>query len=235
MTEQFLFEQQGFVWPAARIEICGPLGAGKSTLVNLLAHYGATPLYEPVEQHPFLAKFYEDPPRYALETLIHFVTHYMHMVKVHSPLTTTMVVDSGLPLRRTYHEVGTTDPTERLIGDDLMNGIAALLPPADLYIHLTASTDELMERIRRRGRDIEADVPSSYVDALNRTLDHQMELVSEQSRILSLRVTDLKGLTDPISIRPIIAHIHAALMSALEAKGKAPAHPHVHLHKTVAA
>lgn len=121
--------EKKFIWPAARIEICGPLGSGKSTLVNLLAHYGVTPLYEPVEQHPFLAKFYEDPPRYALETLIHFATYHFHMLKVHSPLTTTIVADSGLPLRRTYHEVGTTDPTERLIGDDLMNGIAALLPP----------------------------------------------------------------------------------------------------------
>lgn len=212
--------EKKFIWPAARIEICGPLGSGKSTLVNLLAHYGATPLYEPVEDHPFLARFYQDPPRYALETLVHFVAHYMHNIKLHSPLTTTLVVDSGLPLRRTYHEVGTADSRERLIGDDFMDGVAALLPPADLYIHLTASTDQLMERISRRGRSIEASVPRSYVDALNRTLDRQIERVSAQSRILSLEVAALEGLTDPLSIHPIIQTIHTSVIAAIDARSK---------------
>lgn len=67
---------------------------------------------------------------------------------------------------------------------------------------------------------MEAAVPYAYVDALNRTLDHQIKRVSAHSRILSLEVAALEGLTDPLSIYPIIQTIHTSLMAALEARSK---------------
>lgn len=209
-----------FIWPGARIEICGPLGSGKSTLVRLLHHFGATPLYEPVEQHPYLGKFYENPQRYGLETNIHFVTHYLHSIKAHMPLETTLVVDSGLPLRRTYHDVGEMSLTERLIGDDLMDGIGALLPPADLYIHLSATTQQLLSRIARRGRDIESAVSADYVDKLNRRLDQHMARIGLNSRLLTLKVEALEGMTEPDSALPIIQQINRTLHAGLEAAGR---------------
>jgi deoxyadenosine/deoxycytidine kinase len=208
------------IWPSARIEICGPLGSGKSTLASLLGHYGASTLYEPVAEHPYLERFYTNPVRFALETNLHFVTHYLHTVKVHQPLRTTLVVDSGLPLRRTYHDVCPLTATERLIGDDLMDGVAALIPPADLYIHLVASTHQLMRRIAKRGRDIEASVDMDYVDQLNRRLDVNMAKISPTSRLLTLEVAALEGLTDPVSAQPVIEKIHRALHAALEAGGR---------------
>lgn len=207
-------------WPDARIEICGPLGSGKSTLVRLLAHYGAMPLYEPVEHHPYLEKFYTDPQRYGLETNIHFVTHYLHMIKTHMPMATTLVVDSGLPLRRTYHDVSEISLTERLIGDDLMDGVAALIPPADLYIHLSATTQQLLSRIARRGRDMEASVSADYVDRLNRRLDQHMARIGIRSRLLTLRIDALEGLTDPDTAFPVIQQINRTLHAALEASGR---------------
>ena len=41
------------------IAVEGPIGAGKTTLANLLnEHFGYTLLREIVEENPFLAKFY---------------------------------------------------------------------------------------------------------------------------------------------------------------------------------
>ena len=209
------------IWPAARIEICGPLGAGKSTLTRLLAHYGATPLCEPVAEHPYLERFYTDPVRYGLETNLHFVTHYLHTIKAHLPLRTTLVMDSGLPLRQTYHDVCALTADERLIGDDLIKGVGALLPPADLYIHLTATTHQLMRRIAKRGRDMEAAVDMDYVDRLNRRLDLNMSRIAPTSRLLTLELSALEGMTDPISAKPVIEKIHRALLAAQEATSRA--------------
>lgn len=213
------------LWPGARIEICGPLGSGKSTLTRLLAHYGATALFEPVEQHPYLEKFYTNPQRYGLETNLHFVTHYLHTVKTHMPLQTTLVVDSGLPLRRTYHDVGEMTLTERLIGDDLMDGVTALIPPADLYIHLSASTQQLLSRIARRGRDMESAVSADYVDKLNRRLDQHMARIGIRSRLLTLKIDALEGLTEPENAFPVIQQINRTLYAALEASGKLAKQP----------
>lgn len=206
---------KSLTWPGARIEICGPLGSGKSTLTRHLAYYGATALYEPVEQHPYLEKFYTDPQRYGLETNIHFVTHYLHAVKASLPLAGTLVVDSGLPLRRTYHDVGEMSLAERLVGDDLMDGISALLPPASLYIHLTATTWQLMGRIARRGREIEAAVSAEYVEKLNHRLEQHMARMALHSPVLALPIETLEGMTEPAAAWPVVQLVHSKLLAAM--------------------
>lgn len=211
-----------FSWPKARIEICGPLGAGKTTLLNLLAHYGAVPVYEPVERHPYLADFYSNPPKYALEKCCFFALDYLHSIKTHSASETTIAFDASVPLLRAYHDMAPLRMDERLMADDLLDGIAAQLPPADLYIHLSADTQYLLKRIARRGRDIEASVSADYVEGLNRRLDHHIGRVAIHSRLLVLEVKSLEGLTDPDSIAPVIENINKTLHMALEAlKGKA--------------
>ena len=46
------------------IAIAGNIGAGKTTLTNLLAkHYGWTPKFEPVDFNPYMEYFYKDMSR----------------------------------------------------------------------------------------------------------------------------------------------------------------------------
>ncbi len=209
-------------WPKARIEICGPLGAGKTTLLNLLAYYGAKPIYEPVQQHPYLEDFYGNPPKFALEKCCFFALDYLHSLKLHSAHENTIALDASVPLLKAYHDMAPLRMDERLMADDLLDGIAAQLPPADLYIHLSADTQYLLKRIARRGRDMEASVSADYVEGLNRRLDHHIGRVASHSRLLVLEVQSLEGLTEPESIRPVIEKINKTLHMALEANsGKA--------------
>ena len=47
----------------------GPIGVGKTSLARLLAeHLNADLLLEQPETNPFLARFYQNPQRYALQT-----------------------------------------------------------------------------------------------------------------------------------------------------------------------
>ena len=56
------------------IAVEGPIGAGKTTLANLLnEHFGYTLLREIVEENPFLAKFYTNINEYALQTEAFFL------------------------------------------------------------------------------------------------------------------------------------------------------------------
>ena len=46
------------------IAVAGNIGSGKTTLTGMLAkHFGWEPMYESVENNPYLASFYEDMQR----------------------------------------------------------------------------------------------------------------------------------------------------------------------------
>ncbi|HEY6044815.1 MAG TPA: deoxynucleoside kinase, partial [Nitrosospira sp.] len=56
------------------IIIEGPIGVGKTSLARRMAgHLGGELLLEKPGENPFLAKFYEDIPRYALPTQLFFL------------------------------------------------------------------------------------------------------------------------------------------------------------------
>ena len=56
------------------IAVEGPIGVGKTALAAALAEeYSALRVTEPLEDNPFLPRFYEDPDRYALTAQLSFL------------------------------------------------------------------------------------------------------------------------------------------------------------------
>jgi deoxyadenosine/deoxycytidine kinase len=56
------------------VAIAGNIGAGKSTLTKLLSErYSLTPVYEAVDENPYLEDFYGDMPRYAFHSQMFFL------------------------------------------------------------------------------------------------------------------------------------------------------------------
>ena len=56
------------------VAVAGNIGAGKSSLTEVLAEYFALgPVYEAVDENPYLADFYADMPRYAFHSQMFFL------------------------------------------------------------------------------------------------------------------------------------------------------------------
>ena len=56
------------------IAIAGNIGCGKTTLTKMLAkHYGWTPMFEPVDNNPYLKDYYADMARWAFNLQIYFL------------------------------------------------------------------------------------------------------------------------------------------------------------------
>ena len=64
------------------VTIEGNIGAGKTTLSNLLAkHYNARLILEQFADNPFLPKFYENPSQYAFPLELFFMAERFKQLK----------------------------------------------------------------------------------------------------------------------------------------------------------
>ncbi len=161
--------------------LAGNIGAGKSTLVGLLARrLGFRPYYEPVAENPYLTDFYADMGRWALQSQLFFLTH---RVKTHRALMDdpcSVVQDRSLyedaeVFARNLYEQGALSDRDWSTYRELYTTVADLLPPPDLVIYLRASVPTLKRRIAKRGRDFEASIPDEYLAGLNRLYEEWIE------------------------------------------------------------
>src|SRR3982750_4796100 len=66
------------------IAVAGNIGAGKTTLTELLSkHYKWIPQFEDVEHNPYLMDFYEDMPRWSFNLQIYFLNSRLnHLLEI---------------------------------------------------------------------------------------------------------------------------------------------------------
>ncbi len=165
-----------------RVELCGPMGIGKTTLAKKLSSLaGWRLLQEPVDGHPFLQPFYQAPRAHAFEKNLFFLMDYMHQVKRRANDNT--VFDHSAVVHRSYAALNGISSTEAPVFQALNTVIERLGAP-DLLINLICPPDLIIERIRSRGRDFESGVDVDYIIALNDEIQRQVAAVEHYMPVL---------------------------------------------------
>lgn len=161
--------------------LAGNIGAGKSTLVGLLAErLGFRPYYEPVAENPYLADFYTDMKRWAFHSQLFFLTHRVqsHRALMDDPWSVVQdrsIYEDAEVFARNLYEQGNMTARDWESYKELYRTLIGLLPPPDLVVYLKASVPTLRKRIAKRGRDFEASIPEDYLAGLNRLYDEWIE------------------------------------------------------------
>ena len=156
------------------VTISGLIGSGKSTLSeNLSAICDYTLMPEPVNDNPFLTKYYEDPHRYALgmqiflrcERVIQTQEAYLRSLRGE-----TIVIDSNIYSDMAFAKVQDKEkyliPEEFELYKNLYNYMTVSLPKPDIFFWLELKPEDALKRIKQRARDCESGIPIEYLNNL---------------------------------------------------------------------
>ena len=156
------------------IAIEGAIGVGKTSLVNALAgRFDSAKVLESIE-NPFLVDFYNDRPGAAFQAQLFFLlSRYRQLSELAQKdlFSQTVIADYVLEKDKIFAYLTLTDD-ELIIYDKLFSLLEENVPRPDLVIYLQAGTDVLMERIRKRKRDYEANISEKYIAEVNRSYNH---------------------------------------------------------------
>ncbi len=155
------------------IAVAGNIGAGKTTLTQLLAkHFNWETHFEDVENNPYLYDFYQDMPRWAFNLQIYFLNSRFKQILDIQKGSKTIIQD-----RTIYEDAQIFAPNLHAMGlmstrdfqnyTEIFNSITGLVSPPDLLIYLRASIPALVNQIQKRGREYEDNLRLDYLRRLN--------------------------------------------------------------------
>ena len=163
------------------IAIAGNIGAGKSTMVEFLARrFGLLPLYEPVEDNPYLDDFYENMEKWAFHSQIFYLSKkyalHLHAQKSEKRvvLDRTIYEDAEIFVENLKNRKGITKRDYNTY-IELYQTIRSELQPPDLVIYLRCSVRGVRRRIKTRQRPAEMDIPLSYIQKLHKSYEKWFE------------------------------------------------------------
>src|SRR5690554_4891636 len=149
----------------------GNIGAGKTSLASKIAQdFNAKLVLERFKDNPFLPKFYEDPTRYAFPLEMSFLAdRYQQLVDDITQLNLfkeSVISDYDLNKSLIFAKITLTE-VEFLLYKRLYSLIYKEMPRPDIYIYLYQNTEQLLENIRKRGRNYEKGIEASYLKRVN--------------------------------------------------------------------
>lgn len=155
------------------VAVAGNIGAGKSTLVQLVCErMGWEPYYEPVAENPYLEDFYREMNLWSFHSQVFFITHRLRSHKDLLAHPTSVVQDRTVYedaeiFARNLFLQGNIGERDYQTYRNLYHLLVEMLDPPDLVVYLRASVPTLQRRIAQRGRDFESRIPDEYLARLN--------------------------------------------------------------------
>lgn len=156
------------------VAVDGPIGVGKTTLVELLTRrFEGVKILEDVD-NPFLPDFYQDRPGAAFQTELYFLlSRYKQQQEIaqRELFDRVLISDYTIQKNRIFAYLNLSDD-ELMLFDKLFALLEPQVPVPDLVIHLVADVGTCMERIRRRARSFEKTLSEEYLSELIDAYNH---------------------------------------------------------------
>lgn len=172
------------------IAIAGNIGAGKSSLTELLGkNFGWKTYYESVDDNPYLSDFYEDMRRWSFNLQIYFLSsrfqHQKKLIELDESLIQDRTIYEDVEIfAKNLHEMGLMSDRDYKNYCALFDEMVQYLQAPNLLIYLRAEVPTLVRQIQQRGREYENTIRIEYLERLNRLYEDWIDRYDQEKLII---------------------------------------------------
>lgn len=196
------------------ITIAGTVGVGKSTMTTSLANaLNFHTSFEKVDTNPYLDKFYQDFDRWSFHLQIYFLAErYKEQKRIFEYgggfiQDRSIYEDTGI-FAKMHYEKGTMTKVDYETYTSLFEAMVMTpyFPHPDLLIYLEGSLDDILARIKERGRPMEQQTPIEYWQEMHERYENWINSFNA-CPVLRLDIKDYDILHNENSIEPIVERV----------------------------
>ena len=193
------------------VAIEGPIGVGKTSLVNLLANrFRGTKLLEDAD-NPFLDDFYNDKRGAAFRCQLFFLlSRYdqQRSIAQQDLFTPLILADYTFPKDKIFAYL-TLEDSELKIYNRMYDLLYETVPKPDLDIYLQANLDTLLKRVKKRGRAYEKSISPQYLQELSEAYSHYVYRYDE-TPLLVVNTNEIDFVNTPAHFDQLVEQIRNA-------------------------
>ena len=198
------------------VVVAGNIGAGKTSLAERIgARLGWRTDYESVADNPYLPDFYGDMHAWSFHLQIFFLGHraeqYLEASRdARSSILDRSIYEDAHIFARALHHMGNLAERDYLAYRRLFDLVVDALPRPALLIYLKAPVNILMDRIRRRARNMETGISTEYLSLLDSFYDEWLAAF-DMCPVLTIRTDDLDFVHQPGHLETVVQRIQDKL------------------------
>ncbi len=178
------------------ILVAGNIGSGKTSLTERIGErLGWRTAFKSVADNPYLPNFYADMHQWSFHLQVFFLGHraQQHLDLWEDPRSAIIdrsIYEDAYIFARALYSMGNLSELDYESYRKVFDLIVRTLPPPSLLIYLKAPVEVLVNRIRRRGRDMEIGISPEYLALLETYYEDWMRNF-DLCPVLTLRADDL--------------------------------------------
>ncbi len=173
-----------------RIEICGAIASGKTTLMKAFSSITNNLVFEDFSKVSFLDMFYKNPSQYAFETEIAFTLQHYFQLKQASFNNELCVADFSLVGDYAFAHANLSEH-EFVIYKQIFNLIIDKIGKPQKLLFLKSSPQILSRRILERGRENEQNIPEDYLNKIEVSLIQAVQAVYPNVPVVFINTNEI--------------------------------------------